>query len=195
MTRHLRLSDLAHVAARLSLLGTRLAEPCNCGRDRCTLGEHLYRATRAAQPGPQAQDFQPSRAAHGGDGMATAFIDDRAGQAHDELSDAALKLWSETRTLLLLLDNWPPTRKLTDTTASADQWCAWHLSTIGTCEPRYSGDQCRWCYDFRRQHDMMPTREILEARHAGRRITATMIADVKRAQKARRQKRRRKARR
>ena len=196
MTTHLRPSHLAHIAALATRLGTELARPCTCGRTGCTIGDHVLRALRDGQIGPPAQDLQPATSGGGtNDGLATAFIDDREDRARVEFTTAALQLQRQAETLLIICDNWAPDRKLGDDTASDDQWCAWHLSTIGTCEPRYSGDQCRWCYDFRRQHDMMPTQEILRARHAGQRITATMVADVKRAQKHKRTKKRRKARR
>lgn len=193
---HLRPSHLAHIAALTTRLGTELARPCNCGRTSCTIGEHVLRALRDGQIGPPAQDLNPTPSGNDtNDGLALAFVDDREDRAHGDFTAAAFELQRHAETLLIICDNWAPDRKRSDDTASDDQWCSWHLSTIGTCEPRYSGDQCRWCYDFARQHSMMPPQEILRARHDGKRITSAMVADVKRSQKHKRKKARRKARR
>lgn len=37
------------------------------------------------------------------------------------------------------------------------------------------GPQCRWCYDYTRNHGQPPTKPLADAHHAGQRITPTMI--------------------
>mgnify|MGYP003669366357 FL=1 len=37
------------------------------------------------------------------------------------------------------------------------------------------GPQCRWCYDYTRNHGQPPTKPLTDAHHAGQRITPTMI--------------------
>lgn len=38
-----------------------------------------------------------------------------------------------------------------------------------------TGPLCRWCYDFNRRHDQLPTIELLEAHETGQRITQAML--------------------
>jgi len=38
------------------------------------------------------------------------------------------------------------------------------------------GPQCRWCYDYTRNHGQPPTKLRADAHHAGQRITPTVIA-------------------
>lgn len=198
MTRPLRLSDLSHIASELVRLGTAMSAPCTtCDPARPhTIGEHVHRALRDAAPGARASSLEPNRSSGHSDGLAGALTTDREGEALDEFTATAWQLYSAVGVLGRIVENWSPERrdKLKDSTSPDDMWCGWHLQMIGTREPRYAGDQCRWCYDFRRQNDMMPPRELLEARHSGRRVTSAMVADIKRLQKAKRQKRRRKAR-
>lgn len=51
-------------------------------------------------------------------------------------------------------------------------WCTSCQRDRGYCEPRGDGrgELCRWCHDFRGVHDVLPPVELLELRHAGRRI-------------------------
>ena len=80
------------------------------------------------------------------------------------------------RELGLMVDQWRPDRATTvDETATAADWCAHHLTTIGTCEPRAKGDLCRWCDDFRRAYNVLPTRGLLEKRRDGARITQALV--------------------
>jgi len=190
--RPIRPSDLERLAATITLLGTRLAAPCTCGRTGCTAGEHLWRATRDALPGIPARPLEPTRG-----GTTGLDLDDRPQRPpeHENLAAAARQLQTDADTILILLDLWAHRRKTVDDTATDDQWCSWHLSTIGVCEARYRGDQCRFCYDFSRLHGMMPPAEILQTRHEGRRVTTAMVADVKAKQRQKRKRARRKARR
>ena len=38
------------------------------------------------------------------------------------------------------------------------------------------GPQCRWCYDYTRNHGQPPTKRLTDLHHDGQRITPTMIA-------------------
>lgn len=57
------------------------------------------------------------------------------------------------------------------------QWCTHHLHAH-ISEIRYRGDLCRWCYDFKATHRVLPPLTLLGHRHLGKRITEAMIASA-----------------
>lgn len=57
------------------------------------------------------------------------------------------------------------------------------VSVDGRGRVRYEG-LCRWCGDFHKAHGVLPSRKLLEHRHAGRRITEPMVqADFRRGKR------------
>lgn len=80
-------------------------------------------------------------------------------------------------------------RRVELATDLTESWCRSCLR-IGQREPRsdrYAGDGlCRWCGDFHAAQGWLPTLDLLDARHAGRRITEAMIAAERPREKKRR---------
>jgi hypothetical protein len=175
--------------------GELLAHPCDCGRPRCTIGDHIWQSTRDMIPGPQAQSYEPRMAAV--NAMLHEIIDqdqdpppDPTLTEHLDLINDLQLYWDSARALIRRIDRLRPDRwmPLPDP-ASDDQWCRNHLEQ-GICEPRDRGDLCRWCYDICRAHGTTPDPILIRARHQGARITDTLIGDfLARAKIARRTKR------
>ncbi len=188
--RRLRASDLRTVALSARRLSEALATPCGCPRDGCTIGEHVYRATRDGRPGVRAQQLDETRARHpaGGRSPDVDKRPDRNAGAHDELRRLAATIHADTEALAILIATWRPDRHRDDTTSDSD-WCRHHLDTIGVCEPRYRGDQCRRCYDFTRAKRFRPPDAILLAWHRGERVTDKMVRDAQPSRKRRRKRR------
>lgn len=186
----LRAGDLRIVALSARRVSEALAGPCTCGRSRCTVGEHVWRATRDGQPGLRAQSLDETRArATGGRSPDVDRKRDHTAEAHNELRLRAARIQADAEALVILLAQWRPDRHHDNASSDAD-WCRHHLDTIGVCEPRYRGDQCRRCYDFTRAKRHRPPEPILLAWHRGERVTEKMIRDT---QPARKRKRRRRA--
>lgn len=202
----MKLSDIAPIALRVGHIKEQLLTPCNCGRKNCTLGEHVWRATRAMSPSPlRSSNTDPGGGNHweqddGGD--VWAIPNDPTGEAAmgasaelDEVAEALEWLNQATDHWAVVFGKYRPDRRLhtVDPTA-AEQWCTHHLATIGKCEPRYRGDECRCCYDFRLAHGVKPPADLLEAKHQGRKWTEQMIRDsLKAAKPAKRKKGKRRA--
>jgi hypothetical protein len=82
-------------------------------------------------------------------------------------------------------------KQTTEPKREPSKWCTIHLR-IGAFHPisdRYPTDEvCRWCGDFRAAEGYEPSRDLLEAHDAGKRITQAM---VKAARPVKKRKRRR----
>lgn len=182
----LRPSDLRAVTEALRRATNALAHPCNCGRTNCTIGEHVWRATRDGQPGARAQVLNDTPSSGPTNkGLEIGARPDPTAGDHDELNRLAASIYADAEALNLLLAHWRPDRHHDQKTSDAD-WCRHHLNTIGTCEPRYRGDLCRKCYDLQRSQRYLPPKAILEAWHRGDRVTAKMLAQHRPKRKRRR---------
>jgi len=151
-----------------------------------TLGEHLLRAKRDQRPGVRATNTDPR-----GPGGPTNTDDDQTPTfdatllGDQRFADAIHAAWSACQTVADLIQRDRPDRtpKHQPSTAGDDQWCRTHLA-LGICEPRFRGDECRWCYRFRQANGVAPPEPLLRARHDGQRITQPMVAAALRAAKA-----------
>jgi hypothetical protein len=152
--------------------GELLAHPCACGKHRCTLGEHIWDSTRNMTPGPRAQSFEPATANGNGHTTDSDPPPDRTTHIDREYQNAIWTYWQAARDLRRLIDTHRPDRfiPLPDP-ATDDQWCRHHLETIGECEPRYRGDECRFCYDWRLQFGATPDAQLMQARRYTRIVT------------------------
>lgn len=203
----MRLADIAPIALRVGHIKEQLLTPCGCGRLNCTLGEHIWHSTRAMRgPGPRAANTDPG----GGNRWETDEDGEVWAVPHDPTGEAALggesepDDWAEALEWLnqaadhfaVVFGKLRPDRRLhTVDPAATEQWCAHHLATIGKCEPRYRGDLCRICYDFKLAHDAkLPPADLLEHKHQGGKWNEQMIAaSLKAAKPVKRKKGKRKA--
>lgn len=190
----IKLSDIAPIALRVGHIKEQLLTPCRCGRSNCTLGEHIWRATRAMTPSPlRSSNTDPG----GGNRWETHDDDSVWPIPNDPTGEAAMNTttdpdeWAEALEWLnqaadhfaVVFGKYRPDRRLhTVDPSAAEQWCTHHLTTIGKCEPRYRGDLCRVCYDFQLAHaNKLPPADLLTAKHEGRRWTEQTIRDSLRA--------------
>jgi len=146
--------------------GELLAHPCPCGQQRCTLGDHIWQSTRDMTPGIRAKSYEPST--HGG---LTVITDDDpppdpTATVDVRFAAAVQAYWDASRALIRLIDAHRPDRwtPLPDPTTDTD-WCRNHLESIGHCEPRFKGDECRMCNELRRAHGHLPDAELMKVRH------------------------------
>lgn len=189
-------SDIAPIALRVGHIKEQLLTSCKCGKDNCTLGEHVWRATRAMTPSP----LRAANTDLGGgnrwethdDDTVWAVPNDPTGEAiiagdtqPDEYAVALEWLNRAADNFAVVFGKYRPDRRLHTVVPGAElAWCAHHLAAIGTCEPRHRGDLCRVCDDFRRAHnETLPPADLLTAKHEGRRWTEQMIRDSLRAAK------------
>lgn len=187
-------SDMAEVARSTRALSEAIARPCPCGRHHCTRGLHAFHATRDAEPGPPASTLEPTRTSTT---TGLTIPDHRTRTSdHQTLKDLARRIHTDSERLQVLLDNWRPDRgpDLVDDTAHTDEACTHHMTTIGQWVPRSANGLCDWCRKFRGVQGVLPPREILQARHEGRRITEAMIAEFKARQTQAKKRQRRKRR-
>ncbi len=170
--------DLGHITADATRTWQAMAKPCPCPRTQCrTIGQHILAATRDASRGIKAANLDPGRPAP----TSGALLQppDPLAAAHHQLAELLTHLGRLNNELATWVDLWRPDRTATaDDVASAADWCAHHLRTIGQCEPRATGDLCRWCYDFQRAYNVLPPAGLLEARQQGTRITARMVDEA-----------------
>lgn len=143
----------------------RIAEPCDCGRQRCTLGLHVLLATRDFTPGPRAQSFEPSTARTWNGGDTDPPVDPTV--TIDARFDALLDVyWHAALNLTRFIDAHRPNRWVPlPEPASDTDWCRNHLETIGQCEPRYRGDLCQPCYRLKIEHGHLPDADLMTRRH------------------------------
>jgi hypothetical protein len=181
--------------------GELIAHPCGCGREDCTLGEHIYDSTRNMSAGLKAANLDPGRRGwryeedHDGvvwpipigDSTGEAAIESESADPHDEYmrtlveaAQLAARVIDDVSALR------PDRRPEVPGESDADEFCRHHMDTIGVWEQRHRGDECRVCYDFRRQWQMLPPEPLLRARHEGRRWTDRMVAEAVRHERARR---------
>lgn len=190
----MKLSDIAPMALRVGHIKEQLLTPCGCGRLNCTLGEHIWHATRAMNaPGVRAANTDPAggnRWDTDDDGDVWAIPNDPTGEAamspapaDDEWIEALEWLNQAADHFAVVFGRYRPDRRLhTVDPSAAEQWCTHHLTSIGKCEPRHRGDLCRVCYDFKLAHsEKLPPADLLAAKHEGRRWTEQMIRDSLRA--------------
>ena len=178
-TSRLHPTDIPHIIANGRRTLTALATPCTCGRENCTTGQHLWYATRDAQPdGRRAHAFDQSRTSN----STTApipTIDRHAITTHNEVRAHLATLTATLSALDVLATTWNPHRGGSADTANDDDWCRHHLDTIGVCEPRFRGDLCRPCYMFQLAEKAPPTVDILDAWRHGRRVTPAMVNEAR----------------
>lgn len=176
-----RRTDITQIALELRRAGELLLTPCPCTHTGYrwltahTLGEHLYDSTRNMAPGIQAQAFEPRTTTPG-----HTHDEDRDPPPDPDLHGRYLNItadaWATVRQLQTFIDSWRPDRTApTGPTFTDTEWCAHHLDTLGTCEPRYRGDLCRRCYGVHLTTGHRPPTTILRAWQDGTRITDAMI--------------------
>lgn len=181
----LRDTDLRALAMILSRAAVTLSHPCDHGRPGSTIGEYVARATRDGQPGIKAATYDGTPApATPATSTGLPVGQHPSSTDHDELNRLVRGLQRDSDDLLRILSNWRPDRETElDELVDIDEWCSHCLTTIGTCEPRFRGSLCRWCYSFQRDRKSkhhpagwLPPAPILEHRHRGGRVTEAMIA-------------------
>lgn len=124
---------------------------------------------------------------------------DKAGVDRDELAAAAAQLRRASTRALDVVARYQrvvPTRQRMSEAEVPKDWCRscyrdhQHHSPItlrpGSGVPFYT-DLCRWCGDFNRAHKRLPSIEILQVRHQGKKVTMQMI-DAQRPAKPTRKK-------
>lgn len=202
MTRPITRLELPQLALELRHVGELLATPCSCSAEPAhEIGDHLWRSTRDMDPTPLRA------AAYDGDRGGWRYETDKATgdtwpvQAGDSTGEAAVRhlapgvrheyvrlltsVRDANRDLHLFIDQHRPNRTLDDIRPDdPGEWCAHHLATIGTCEPRHRGDLCRACNDFRLLYRVPPPKDLLLLRQDGRRWTQQAIDDALRALRA-----------
>lgn len=177
---------IRQLAHRLRTASLTLATPCTCGKPGgCTIADHVHRTTATlATLGPRAATTEPGRTS------TLSRPPTSLGQpdpAHSELQQLLTNAGTALDHLEAFIQQWRPDR--TTDTPDENDWCAHHLEHLGTCEPRYRGDLCRRCYDLNRTINALPSHEILEAWHHGRKVTEQMVAAA-RPKRPRRKRRR-----
>ena len=200
------LSDIAPIAVRARRIGELLITPCKCGKQNCTLGEHIWHSTKDMSRGVRASNTDPgggNRWWEDDDGTVWPVPNDPTGDAATDQPDdtsaeyvALLDAFDRIGDQLeVFVGKHRPDRRLHTVVPGAElAWCAHHLATIGTCEPRHRGDLCRTCDDFRRAHnETLPPADLLTAKHEGKRWTEQMIRDSLRTAKGKKKTKRRKA--
>jgi hypothetical protein len=167
----------------------RIALPCDCGRPRCNLGDHLWQSTRDMGPGPRATNTDPRSRSWPTDNDDPDPPDATDG-LHTQYTQLLAVYQNAARNLSRFVDSYRPDRWVPLPEPVTDEdWCRNHLAA-GICEPRDRGDLCRWCYDIGRAHGTAPDPILIRARHQGQRITDTLIDDfLARIKTARRTKR------
>jgi hypothetical protein len=162
----MRRDDIAQAVLDGRHTGELLAHPCACGKQRCTLGEHIWDSTRDMTPGPRAQSFEPATTNGNGHTGDQDPPPDRTTHIDREYQQAIWTYWQAARDLRRLIDTHRPDRwtPLPDP-ATDDQWCRNHLDTIGQCEPRWRGDLCKDCYELGLTYGTTPDAEYMRARH------------------------------
>lgn len=200
-----RKSDIPHFGRMLRRAGDLISRPCGCGREDCTLGEHIYDSTRNMSAGLKAANLDPDgrgwKYERDNDGVVWPIpIGDATGESAAELADngesvdphdAYMRTMVEAaRFAARLIDDVSalrPDRKVdVPGESDADEFCRHHMDTIGVWEQRHRGDLCRTCYDFKRQWQLLPPEPLLRARHEGRRWTDRMVSEALRHERARR---------
>ena len=151
----------------------------NNGTDAASLGGNGGRGSNAGKPAngnPANGNAAPRRAVSPvATGSATTTTpngsDDDPPPDHTlavdlEYTQAVQTYWDAARTLTRLIDRHRPDRwtPLPDP-ASDDQWCRHHLETIGQCESRFKGDECRMCNELRRTYGHLPDADLMRTRH------------------------------
>lgn len=194
----MRRYDLPRVTLDLRHAGELLAHPCRCGKKNCTLGTHIWSSTEDMAPGAKATNTDPR----------SRSWPTESDDSNDPPADTTLDLHAEyrrritaaqqaSRDLARFIDSYRPDRVLPLKDQPADNsedWCR-NCLRHGFCNPRHRGDSCRSCYDFALAYpDLERPRELIQAKHEGRRITQPMVDEaVARARQARRNKRRKRA--
>lgn len=166
-------------------------------------GEDTWDSTKRMGPGPRAAHFDPDgrggwrhEAVPEGDRTIVAPIpndptgeaavtDDSTASVHQAFQDQHEVAQREARKLIdmyeqLRYDRADPRANgiPVEDPATDQEYCSHHLSTLGTCEPRYRGDLCRACYDFNLAHDLLPTRHLLRLRHEGKQWTEQQVTEA-----------------
>lgn len=115
---------------------------------------------------------------------------------HAEYVRRLVRFQNAARDLSWFVDSFRPDRVLPiadQPTASSEDWCR-NCLRHGFCNPRHRGDSCRTCYDFALAYpDLKRPRELIVAKHEGRRITQSMVDEAVARTRRDRRKRRRKA--
>jgi hypothetical protein len=205
VTRSVRSDELPKVTTTLRHTGEQLAHPCRCGKPGCTLGDHIWKATKAMGPGPRAANLDPSRRGwrYDKDTGEPIRSDDPTGEAaaEPELADVHVEYMTllidavrSATKLGVFVDRHRPDRTVPlPDDDSAEQWCG-NCLAHGICNPPYRGEtRCRDCRDFYLTYKPLERPEaLIRARHEGRKVTKQMAdAAVREARSALRSKRKR----
>jgi hypothetical protein len=211
VTRSVRSDELPKVTTTLRRTGEQLAHPCRCGKPGCTLGDHIWKATKAMGPGPRAANLDPTARGwrYDEDGEPIRG-DDPTGEVATDLELADLHV--EYMTLLneathwatelgKFIDRWRPDREQRSSDGGSDkQWCG-NCLEFGICNPPWRGQQsgylrCRDCYEFHLTYERLERPEsLIRAKHEGRRITQKMVDQAVREARSELRKQRRRGRR
>jgi len=207
VTPPVRSDDLPKATVMLRHTGELLAHPCRCARKNCTLGEHIWRATKAMGPGPRAANLDPTSRGWRYDENGDPVPNDVTGEAAIDPDPADLHV--EYMTLLneavhaaarlgTFIDRYRPDRTIPLPDDDTDsQWCR-NCLAYGICNPPYRGEgasaRCRSCYEFHLTYPRLERPEsLVRAQHEGRRITQRMVDQaVREARAEMRSKRKRK---
>jgi hypothetical protein len=205
VTRSVRSDELPKVTTTLRHTGEQLAHPCRCGKAGCTLGDHIWKATKAMGPGPRAANLDPSRRGwrYDKDTGEPIRSDDPTGEAatEPELADLHVEYMtliaeaahSATR-LGEFIDRWRPDREVPlPDDDSAGQWCS-NCLEYAVCNPRHRNNpRCRDCYEFHLAYKPLERpAELIKAKSEGRRVTQPMVDEaVRQARSQLRSKRKR----
>lgn len=123
--------------------------------------------------GNGAADTQPER-------LATVLDRDSAYRDLIQLQIAAAHAFDAVQTIYDVAGRWgrrPEASTFRGEVPDPSEWCASCLR-IGKCSPRFRGDECSWCYDYRRSEGEKPPVDLLTAHHEGRKITRRMVREV-----------------
>jgi hypothetical protein len=172
----MKADQLPLVTLDLRHAGELLAHPCQCGRNHCTLGTHIWQATRDMDPGPKAQNTDPKVRGH----STPADHTEPDPALHLEYRRLVTEAQTAAQHLTAFIGRIRPDRILHNPPilTTAQDWCRNHLNTIGVCEPRYRGDLCRFCYDVQLAEGTEPPQALLVMRHRGDRLTTEDVTAI-----------------
>lgn len=165
--------------------GLVLGLPCHCGRRSCSIGLHVWDATKDMAPGLRAQTTDPRVRAWPADtcdvGTEQELPPDPTAQLHDQYVQLLEVYHQAALNLRDFLSRHRADRAipLPAATAGDDIWCKNHLEVFGICEPRGEdrGELCRWCSDIRGAHGVLPDYPLMRARHERGRLTPSLMKD------------------
>jgi hypothetical protein len=156
--------ELAELAATIEAAAARLLQALGHFRPawtNITNGLPGLRSTTAEHTPPE--DF-------------ASILNDDAYKALTTVRAAAAAALHQATTIRDQALHWatPDERPRTKPKLELDMWCTSCLR-VERCSPIFSGELCRWCYEFNQIEHQRPPIRLLKAHHTGIRITAAMV--------------------